>query len=191
MKYRRRYQSRSAFSLVEVVLALGVISFAIVAILGVLPIGLQTGRSAQDETRASQIAGNVLSPLAGQARDVTNPNLMNSAAILRPIIDATVDPPLPNSSYNVDLTAPQTYNFAADNDGNLVRINVDPTQTPSSAKAFQFPFQVQMMVQPDPTGFDTGCATKVTIRVISPPSATATLGPNQSVRDFVRIVSRF
>ena len=39
-----------AFSLVEVVLALGVVSFAIVAILGVVPLGLQTGHDAANQS---------------------------------------------------------------------------------------------------------------------------------------------
>ena len=42
------------FSLVEVVLALGVVGFALVAILGVFPVGLTTQHSAQDDTRAAQ-----------------------------------------------------------------------------------------------------------------------------------------
>src|SRR5437588_10791841 len=69
MKLRMRPSDvrRRAFSLVEVVLALGVISFAIVAILGIFPIGLSTGHSAQDETRAPQIAQMILSSLTAQA----------------------------------------------------------------------------------------------------------------------------
>ncbi len=39
-----------AFSMVEVVLALGIIAFGVVAILGVIPVGLSTGRSAQGDT---------------------------------------------------------------------------------------------------------------------------------------------
>src|SRR5205823_7388168 len=57
---------QSAFSLVEVVLALGVLSFAIVAILGLIPIGLQTSHSSQDETRAAQIAQSILATFSGQ-----------------------------------------------------------------------------------------------------------------------------
>ncbi len=55
-----------AFSLVEVVLALGIVSFAIVAILGLIPTGLQTSHSSQDETRAAQIAQSILATFAGQ-----------------------------------------------------------------------------------------------------------------------------
>lgn len=43
------------FSLVEVVLALGICSFAMVAIFGMIPIGLSTFRDAMDTTAQSQI----------------------------------------------------------------------------------------------------------------------------------------
>ena len=47
---------RAAFSLVEVVMALGVVSFALFAILGLLPVGSQSGRDSIDATRTSLIA---------------------------------------------------------------------------------------------------------------------------------------
>lgn len=54
----------SAFSLVEVVLALGICSFAMVAIVGMIPVGLSTFRDAMNTTVQSQIvqriAGDVL-----------------------------------------------------------------------------------------------------------------------------------
>lgn len=43
----------------EVVLALGVVSFAFVGILGLLPVGLQTSRQAQETSVQSQIAQQV------------------------------------------------------------------------------------------------------------------------------------
>jgi len=54
---RRR---QSGFSLVEVVLAVGVISFAFVAILGLLPAGLTQFRQAMDNSIASQIAQRII-----------------------------------------------------------------------------------------------------------------------------------
>ena len=56
-----------AFSLVEVVLSLGVIAVGVIAILGVFPTALQTGHSAQDETRAPEIAQTIYGSLAAQA----------------------------------------------------------------------------------------------------------------------------
>jgi type II secretory pathway pseudopilin PulG len=51
---------QSAFSLVEVVLAVGVISFAFVAILGLLPAGLQQFRQAIDNSVGTEIAQRVI-----------------------------------------------------------------------------------------------------------------------------------
>ena len=46
---------REAFSLVEVTLALGVISFAMIAMVGLIPLGLTTLRQAIDSTTQSEI----------------------------------------------------------------------------------------------------------------------------------------
>src|SRR5438046_9902555 len=62
-----RCAKRLGFSLAEVVIALGVIAIAVVAILALFPAALQTGHSAQDETRAAQIAQTIFPSLAGQA----------------------------------------------------------------------------------------------------------------------------
>jgi uncharacterized protein (TIGR02598 family) len=47
--------TRAAFSLVEVVLALGVVSFAMMGLVGLIPVGLQTSREAINITVESQI----------------------------------------------------------------------------------------------------------------------------------------
>jgi type II secretory pathway pseudopilin PulG len=49
-------RSRSAFTLIEIVLALGVAALAVVGIMALLPAGLDSGRSAQVETVASNLA---------------------------------------------------------------------------------------------------------------------------------------
>lgn len=51
---------RSAFSLVEVVLAVGVISFAFVAILGLVPAGLAQFRQAMDNSVGAQVAQRII-----------------------------------------------------------------------------------------------------------------------------------
>lgn len=59
-----RSRRKSGFSLVEVVLALGICSFAMVAIVGMIPVGLSTFKDAMNTTVQSQIvqriAGDVL-----------------------------------------------------------------------------------------------------------------------------------
>ncbi|MGB8356459.1 MAG: Verru_Chthon cassette protein B [Chthoniobacteraceae bacterium] len=53
-------KKRSGFSLIEVVMALGIVSFAFVAIFGLLPIGLTSFRNAMDASIGSQIVQQVV-----------------------------------------------------------------------------------------------------------------------------------
>jgi uncharacterized protein (TIGR02598 family) len=53
----------AAFSLVEVTLALGVAAFCLLAVLGLLPVGVQTNRNASSQTIASNIIATVVSDL--------------------------------------------------------------------------------------------------------------------------------
>jgi len=50
---------RQAFSLVEVTIAIGVVSFSLLAIMGLVPVGLTTLRSAMDQTVESQIVQSI------------------------------------------------------------------------------------------------------------------------------------
>lgn len=137
------------FSLVEVVIALGVIAFAIVAILGVVPTGLRTSAGAQDETRAAQIAQAVLSTLASQAQTQFN----------------NVKLPLDDSSTTgFNLATPATTTLYADNNGRLIA-------APATAV-----YAVTIKIEDPPTGFDAGYASLVSVSVGWPaaPSAAQT-----------------
>lgn len=54
---------QTAFSLVEVTIALGVVSFCLVAILGLLPIGLSNNKFTIQQTAATSILSSVISDL--------------------------------------------------------------------------------------------------------------------------------
>jgi type II secretory pathway pseudopilin PulG len=58
----------SAFSLVEVVLALGVAAFALIAILGMLPVGLKTQQASVEQTTANGIISQISSDLRAAVR---------------------------------------------------------------------------------------------------------------------------
>lgn len=65
---------KSAFSLIEIVLALGVISFALVGIMGLFPVAMRSAQESQRETRAALIAQQIFSDLrtgTGGNRSVT------------------------------------------------------------------------------------------------------------------------
>ncbi|MGH7984232.1 MAG: hypothetical protein ACREFF_13990 [Candidatus Udaeobacter sp.] len=52
-----------AFSLVEVTLALGVAAFCLLAVFGLMPIGVQTNRNATSQTRATNISAAVIADM--------------------------------------------------------------------------------------------------------------------------------
>ena len=51
-------RNQAGFSLIEVALAVAVISFALVAILGLMPVGLKSAAEAGDATRTSMLEAN-------------------------------------------------------------------------------------------------------------------------------------
>ena len=157
---RRRARTHS-FSLLEVVIALGVIAVGIVGVLAVFPTALQTGHSAQDETRAAHIAQSVFGSLVAGATSQFN---------------AVPLPPTPS----IDLTAsssPTSPTLYADNNGNLI-----PNSTNSAYAIFIYTNNAV------PGFTDPASANLVTVRVAWPANAPAA---NQTLRDYVRIVSKY
>ena len=82
-----------AFSLVEVVIAVGIVSFAFVAILGLIPAGLSQFRQAMDTSVCAQIGQRVImdaqqtdyEALTAQATRDANGNLTQNEAINAPL----------------------------------------------------------------------------------------------------------
>src|SRR5438874_8264067 len=54
---------RSGFSIIEAVLALGVIAVSLIAILGLMPVSIKTNQNSQEQTTAWAIATDILSDL--------------------------------------------------------------------------------------------------------------------------------
>lgn len=70
-----RGRSRAAFTMVEIALCLAIIGFALVAIIGVLPVGLNVQKENREETIINQDAGYFMDALRTGARgldDLTN-----------------------------------------------------------------------------------------------------------------------
>ena len=164
-----RCAKRLGFSLAEVVIALGVIAIAVVAILALFPAALQTGHSAQDETRAAQIAQTIFPSLAGQAVSQFN----NLQFLLSDNTTRSTPP--------IDLTlssgATPAVTLYAENDGKL---------TQDQAKAV---YKIYVYTNNSVPGFtDLANANLVTLRVAWPANAPAA---NQTYRDYVRIISKY
>ena len=60
-------RTRRAFSLVEVTLALGIVTFGLVGVVGVLPTALATGRQSFDQNRAAAIANTLFTSFRSQS----------------------------------------------------------------------------------------------------------------------------
>lgn len=65
---RRHLQRRCAFSLVEVVLAIGVVAFCLFAVAGMFPVALKTQQTSIQQTTANEIIGQVLADLRADVR---------------------------------------------------------------------------------------------------------------------------
>jgi uncharacterized protein (TIGR02598 family) len=66
MKHRSR--ASSAFSLVEVTFALGVAAFCLIAVMGMLPIGLKTQQASVNQTKANAVISEVIDDLRADVR---------------------------------------------------------------------------------------------------------------------------
>jgi type II secretory pathway pseudopilin PulG len=69
----------TGFSLVESALSLAILSFAIIAIMGLFPVALQTARESNRETRATLIARRIVDEL--QSLPATNTGLVRGASL--------------------------------------------------------------------------------------------------------------
>jgi uncharacterized protein (TIGR02598 family) len=59
----RKPSAAAGFSLVEVTLALGIAAFCLIAVFGLLPVGVQTNRNASSQTAATSIIAAVIADL--------------------------------------------------------------------------------------------------------------------------------
>jgi type II secretory pathway pseudopilin PulG len=68
MKMKSPFQRIGAFSLVEITFALGVAAFCLIAVLGMLPVGLKTQQAGVQQTTANSIISQIFSALRADVR---------------------------------------------------------------------------------------------------------------------------
>ena len=80
---KRSICGEAGFSLVEVTLALGIAAFCLIALFGLLPVGVQTNRNATSQTAATNILANVIADIRATARATASatPSQLYSLAI--------------------------------------------------------------------------------------------------------------
>jgi len=68
MKTKHSFHKIAAFSLVEITLAMGVAGFCLIAVLGLLPVALQTQQASVQQTTANAIMAEILGDLRADVR---------------------------------------------------------------------------------------------------------------------------
>jgi hypothetical protein len=125
-----------AFSLVEAALSLAIISFAIIAILGLLPVGLRTASESGRETRAALIARRIVDELRSLPAD--NTALVRGASATNPIWRIPA----------IDLSTPSVHLLTYDEQGEGLPAEMKPEEfdPPLSGAAH---FVAEVRVTPD------------------------------------------
>ena len=151
------------FSLAEIVIALGVISFALVAIIGLLPIGLASGRATIQETRANHLAEEIFATLRSQP--FTNVSLASFSSNAAPINLSTENTPVQTAG-----AAPTGYQLYASYDGQFVAGNDY--------------FAIELRFRNAPEGLISGIASEVRVQITARETGTPRM-------DYVSIISSY
>ncbi len=149
--------STSAFSLVEVALALGVAVFALAAIIGLLPIGLSSNQASVEQTTAAALATSVVTDL--QATPVEIPAVVKTS---------------PRFQISLPASGSATHTLFLREDGSAagsVDANADPAQDPR--------YRVTLVVTA-PSAPTQKTATTVRVLITWPALADAVAGTTPS-----------
>jgi type II secretory pathway pseudopilin PulG len=144
-------RSRAAFSLIEIILAVAVIAFALTAILGLFPVAVGAATDSQRETQSALIARSILDQLAARPGSATRYFTLetNSASSMD----------LPQMKIPIDSA--NTYRNAAvlDSDGRPLSGGIsDPRMT----------YAVDIAIAPLATPSDSLSQVTVTVKTRSP-----------------------
>jgi uncharacterized protein (TIGR02598 family) len=110
MKTVKGTAGEGAFSLVEIVLAIGIVSFALMAMLGLVSVSLQSDRSSASDTDLAALSQQVISTLRSQPfTNLSGTNFFfdsdgslttnSSGAVYECAVTLTADPLLPAASF--------------------------------------------------------------------------------------------
>lgn len=126
----------SGFSLVEVVIALGIIAFALVAVLGVFPTGLSSNRTSVSDTRAAALANAVFATIDAQSDTFSNVQCYGTTLDLTTLSTAAADTRIVYASYSSPSQplissnpTPPEWIYSIE-----LKFDNDPDVTPSGAK---------------------------------------------------------
>lgn len=152
---------QSAFSLVEVVLALGIIAFAIVGIMGLMPVAVKSVGDSMRETDATLIARRVFAEL----KTGTNPT--------RGLSSHT------STNHSLDLSASSTNTLAFSAEGTPLDYFVTSTNSPENAD-LDYYAQISVLTN---TGFTN--LSRVQVDIAYPAAAPA---DKRTTNSFVTLI---
>jgi type II secretory pathway pseudopilin PulG len=118
-----KHHHLSAFSLVEVTMALAVTAFCLVIVFGLLPVGINSNQNSVRQTVAANLARAVISDL--RATQNTTPSTTTSTMLQIPI-------PAPGANTNLISTIflREDGSVAQSSSPTTVNVNADPAQNP-------------------------------------------------------------
>lgn len=133
MRLTPALSDKSGFSLIEIILAIGIISFALVGILGLFPVAVNAATDSQRETQAALIARSIFDQL--EARPESAVRKVNVS-----------------TEFDNESPAPVTVNLATDGTSGPIEFDVDglPVGTPDAGQpAYRAEIQVTPLMAPD------------------------------------------
>ena len=148
--------STSGFSLVEVMISIGIVAFAVVGILTAFPVGIEAARDARDENTAALIADNIFTSMRSQAW--TTPAGAANLKVPRMPTPTTINPGSYDNSWfgGAGPTYPNMIYFARDGQPSYsVTMSKAVGSGPSAGDAFKPDegyFGVQIYINRDPFG---------------------------------------
>lgn len=162
---RKLLSARGGFSLVEICLALGIVAFALVPLVGLLAVGLDSYRNASLRVRAAQVVGKISSAI--RAANNTGSNVYNAAAPF----DPSSKVPISWTLTNIPTTTPGQFTIYFDENGELTTLT-------TSGAGWNPPQMVAMVLLiPPTTQFDAGEAQiAVAWPALRAPTYTASTG---------------
>jgi uncharacterized protein (TIGR02598 family) len=117
-------RKRRAFTLVEVSIALGLVGFAMVGIMGALPLAMNSGRQSIEQSRAASMAGTIFASF--RAQPFTQVRYVDEQFVYAANKDVTlVDQPKPDLLNLSTVTGSNTVKFYAA----IVDLKFDPSSS--------------------------------------------------------------
>jgi len=110
-----KQRSLSAFSLIELTLAIGIAAFCLLAVMGLIPIAVQTTRNATSQTAATNIIPSVIADMRATT-SVTSPQYGITFGTCRRLYFDSQGQVVASSACNANITLPATarYRLTAD-----------------------------------------------------------------------------